>query len=181
MLRARGVLESRVEDMAHDFFLRLMQRSTLRRADPARGRFRCFLGAALKYFLADDVDRNHAQKRGGTAVHVCLDEGMEIAEAANPSYGDDLVLDREWALHLMESALSDLEKDCSTAGKEGRFAALRPFLPGASTPANPEEAMRLTGMSDTALRTEVSRLRKRLREFVRARVAGLATAWRWAE
>src|SRR5687768_4329586 len=62
LLRRRGVIESRVEDMTHDFFLHLMKHSSLKRADPALGRFRSFINGSLKRFLADDVVHNHAQK-----------------------------------------------------------------------------------------------------------------------
>ena len=81
------------------------------------------------------------------------------------------ILDREWALHLMESAVADLSREWADAGKQNRFTALRPYLPGASVPIDVEDIMQRTGLSDTGLRTEISRMRKRLREIIRTRVA----------
>jgi hypothetical protein len=170
-LRIRGVLEDRVEDLAHEFLLHLMQHSTLRRVKPERGRFRSFVAGALSRFLCDDARANQAQKRGGSVAHVTLEDGREDAESCGSGEGNDVVLDREWALHLMDSAVGDLEQEWMAAGKAQRFTALRPFLPGASVAADHEVAMRLTGMSDGTLRAEVSRLRKRFRDAVRMRVA----------
>jgi DNA-directed RNA polymerase specialized sigma24 family protein len=171
VLRTRGVLENCVEDLAHDFMLHLMRHSALKKADRERGRFRQFVSGALTHFLHHDARSNQAQKRGGGVAPLCLDENLE--EAAQGPNGDagDLVLDREWAVHLIDSAVGDVEQEWTATGKAERFAALRTFLPGASQPADYEEAARLTSLSDTALRTEVSRMRKRFREFVRARVA----------
>jgi len=170
-LRARGVIEHRVEDMAHEFLLQLMQHSTLRRADPERGRFRSYVAGALSRFLCDDARQNQAQKRGGAVAHVSFEDGMDKNLLDREGASNDLVLDREWALHLMDSAIGDLRKEWSAAGKADRFTALRPFLLGAAVEADAGEAMRRTGMSDGALRCEVFRLRKRFREVVRIRVA----------
>src|SRR6187402_1710593 len=78
-LHRRGLPEARVEDMAQDFFLQLMKRSALKRADRDMGRFRAYLSGALTKFLADDVDRNHTQKRGGGIAPVSLDAGDSSA------------------------------------------------------------------------------------------------------
>jgi hypothetical protein len=65
LLRCRGVIESRVEDLTHDSFLQLMQSSALKRADRNLGPFRRFISGAPTKFLADDAARNGAAKRGG--------------------------------------------------------------------------------------------------------------------
>lgn len=171
-LRWHGAPEQRVEDMTHDFLLHLLEHSSLKRADRAQGRFRSYLCAALVRFMSNDVKRNSALKRGGGAEHISFDAaGDSGAELPQPSAGEALFLDREWALNIMERAVEDTEREWSESGKTRRFAALRPFLPGATLPADYPEAARLTGMSDAALRADVSRLRKRFREIVRSHVA----------
>ena len=171
LLRHRGVQEDRVEDMTHDFFIRLMESSALKRADPARGRFRSFLSGALNHFLADDFARNQAVKRGGGIYHVSLDESAESSVTGPLSEEDNLFLDREWALNIMESAVEEIANEWTADGKETRFDAIRPFLPGASHAADYEEAGRLTGLSSGSIRMEIYRLRNRFREIVRSRVA----------
>jgi len=50
-----------------------LERKGLQRADPKYGKFRSFLLACLKNFLADEWDRSHAQKRGGNKKVLSLD------------------------------------------------------------------------------------------------------------
>jgi RNA polymerase sigma-70 factor (ECF subfamily) len=171
-LRWRGVPEHRVEDLTHDFLLHLLKHSALKRADRSRGRFRNYLCAALVRFMANDAGANAALKRGGGAEHISLEAaGDGCGTPPQPSAGESLFLDREWALNVMQCAVEDIGREASESGKGERFAALRPFLPGATMPADYAEAARLTGMTETHVRTEVSRLRKRFREIVRSRVA----------
>jgi DNA-directed RNA polymerase specialized sigma24 family protein len=166
-LRRRGVLENRVEDMTHDFFLRLMEDSALKRADPQRGRFRSFIAGALSRFLAEDVKRNRAQKRGGGEHHLPLDEAAELVGSSD----DASFLDYHWALHLMQRCLTTLEEEWQRSGKRERFTTLRAFLPGGPAPVAYHEAASDLGISDTALRSEISRLRARFRDLLRSEVA----------
>lgn len=171
-LRRRGVLETKVEDMAHDFFLQLMESSSLKRADPARGRFRQFISGALSHFLADDVLRQSRQKRGGGAAHLSLDaEGGIANEAAAPRTFDETALDRDWALAVFGRALDALAAAWQDAGKAERFAVLRCFLPGTQESLTPQEGAVRLGMSDGNFRSELSRLRTQFRGLLRAEVA----------
>ena len=172
-IRSRGVSESRVEDLTHDFFLRLMKNSTLKQAHPARGRFRSFLGTALKCFLADDMDRNHAQKRGGGSAHVSLDANDGIAEnlALRGGVTTDAEFDRSWALHILEKTLAAIQAEWEHGGKAARFTVLRHFLPGGTAAISQAEAAVVLGLTDTALRSEIFRLRTRFRELLRTEVA----------
>src|SRR5437588_4079337 len=76
-IRLRGWDESGAEDLTHEFFLHLMQQSSLKRADRTRGRFRSFLLGALARFLHDERDRRHALKRGSGQKPDSLDEHSE--------------------------------------------------------------------------------------------------------
>src|SRR5262245_10964344 len=64
-VRRVGHLPEDAQDLTQAFFTRLLEKGDLRLADPERGRFRSFLLAALKHFLAHERDRARAQKRGG--------------------------------------------------------------------------------------------------------------------
>jgi len=48
-----------------DFIVSLIERRAIEKANPARGRFRTFLLAALDHFLTDRKRRETRQKRGG--------------------------------------------------------------------------------------------------------------------
>jgi len=67
------------QDLTQEFFARLLEKQYLAVADPQRGKFRCFLLASLKHFLANEWDRAHAQKRGGGVRHLSLD--LEYGES----------------------------------------------------------------------------------------------------
>lgn len=177
LLRRRGLPESRVEDLVHDFFLQLMESSALTRADESRGRFRSYLGGALNRFLADDASHNGAQKRGGGLAPVSFDAGPFSAEYPDPQEADSsLSLDREWALYLMTKALDAVAQDWQQRGKAARFAVLRAFLPGATEILSQQDAARRLGLSDGALRAELLRLRETFRGAVRAGVAATVSS-----
>jgi len=63
-----------------------LEKGGLRLADPNRGKFRSFLLAALKHFLADERDKAQALKRGGGRKIVSLDVGdAETRYALEPA------------------------------------------------------------------------------------------------
>lgn len=171
-LQRRGLAESRVEDMAHDFFLSLMESSSLKRADRSRGRFRQFISGALNHFLASDVRYHTRQRRGGDATHVSLETGGTVAaETAGAGGVDEAALDREWALAVFGRALESLAAAWHGSGKHERFRVLRCFLPGTQEVLSHQEAAARLGISDTGFRTELSRIRSQFRGFLREEVA----------
>ena len=74
-IRRRGHTADDAQDLTQEFFASLLARDFLDAVDPAKGRFRAFLLACCKHFLANEHDRAHAQKRGGAIlVSLSLDE-----------------------------------------------------------------------------------------------------------
>src|SRR6516162_5454009 len=53
------------EDLTQAFFARLLEKDFLGSVDRQKGKFRAFLLACCKHFLANERDRRHARKRGG--------------------------------------------------------------------------------------------------------------------
>jgi RNA polymerase sigma-70 factor (ECF subfamily) len=66
-LRRQGIAQHDAQDLTQEFFARFLDKKYIERADPERGRFRTFLLACLKNFLANEWDRATAEKRGGGA------------------------------------------------------------------------------------------------------------------
>src|ERR1041385_1984297 len=62
-VRRNGYAPHDAQDLTQEFFARLLGRNYLDAVDPRKGKFRSFLLAALKHFLAKDWRRAHAQKR----------------------------------------------------------------------------------------------------------------------
>ena len=81
---------------------------------------------------------------------------------------DTLDFDRDWAFALIARALAVLETE--HAGKAEIFSTLRPWLAGgAETPQS--EAAHTLGISETAVKVALHRLRARFRELIRSEVA----------
>ena len=78
-IRRSGHAADQAQDLTQEFFARLLARDFLGVADPSKGRFRAFLLASCKHFLANEHDRAAAQKRGGGVTPVSL--SIEEAEA----------------------------------------------------------------------------------------------------
>src|ERR1035437_7696465 len=67
-LRRSGYRADQAQDLTQEFFIRLLEGHYLDRADREKGRFRSFLLTSLKFFVADEEDRQRAHKRGGGMV-----------------------------------------------------------------------------------------------------------------
>jgi DNA-directed RNA polymerase specialized sigma24 family protein len=60
-VRRRGHEAHEAEDLTQEFFLRLLAKNYLAGVDRRKGKFRAFLLASLKHFLANEWDRLRAQ------------------------------------------------------------------------------------------------------------------------
>jgi len=119
------------EDLTHDFVIYLLGKSLLLKVTPPSGppaesggvnlertspaatqqkpTFRSFLRACLKNFLRDHWDRVNAQKRGGQAIIVPLDEAL-VSENESETFGH-LDVDLALAIHgrVMKKLASPVE------------------------------------------------------------------------
>jgi DNA-directed RNA polymerase specialized sigma24 family protein len=176
-VRRRGFPPDDIEDLAHEFFVHLMEKTTLRRADASRGRFRSFLLGALVRFLAHARDRRHAAKRGGGHAPVSFDELAGSAAEPNVPAVEQHAYDRDWAVQLLRRALAQVEAEFMQRGRTADFIVLRAYLPGAGhpPPAYEDSAVRL-GLGLGAFKTEVHRLRLRVREVLRREIAATVSS-----
>ncbi len=162
------------EDLTQEFFARLLEKNYLQTADRAKGRFRTFLLVALEHFLANDWDRQRAQKRGGGKVMVPL--GTTVAEnfyaaEAETNSTPMRAYERRWALTLVEQALRRLREEHKQAGKIRDFERLKPFLTAEPGSIRYGTAAAECGVTEGTLRVTVHRLRGRFREIFREEVA----------
>src|SRR6187431_1536840 len=72
-IRRQGSSPHDAEDLTQEFFFRFLERHSLASVEPAAGRFRSFLLACLKNFLANERERASAQRRGGGQSVISLD------------------------------------------------------------------------------------------------------------
>src|SRR5687767_2131526 len=72
-VRRRGHDVEEARDLTQGFFAVLLEKNYVAGADVQRGRFRTFLLAAMSHYLANEWNRAHAKKRGGSAPPFSLD------------------------------------------------------------------------------------------------------------
>jgi RNA polymerase sigma-70 factor (ECF subfamily) len=178
-VRSRGYASHDAQDLTQSFFAYLIEHRLYARVDPEKGKFRSFLLASLKNLLADAHDRAQTLKRGGGREFLPLnEEEVEKAESLFQTHGgaeespnEDRVFERAWAETLVAGALGRLTVEYQANGKENVFASLKIFLAGGvgPLPSYAELSDRL-GTPVSSLRSEVTRLRARYRDVVRAEV-----------
>jgi RNA polymerase sigma factor (sigma-70 family) len=175
-VRSRGHTVHDAQDLTQSFFAYVLEHKVYARVDRRKGRFRSFLLASLKNFLADAADRERTLKRGGAQIFLPLhEEQAQEAEAlfqthSGMSNGDRL-FDRSWAEALVAAALERLSAEYRREAKEQLFKELRIFIAGgAEPPPTYAELTHRLGITESTLRSHVTRLRVRYREALRTEV-----------
>lgn len=173
-VRRQGHAKEDAEDLVQGFFARFLAKNYLDGLDAERGRFRAFLLAALKHYLANEHDRALRQKRGGGAVPLSLDwAGADTRYRIEPPdlFSPDKLFDREWALALLERVIVRLRDECAADGKARLFACLKPFLSVDQAAIPYDQPAAELGLNEGAVRVAVHRLRRRYRELLRNEIA----------
>ena len=172
--RRQGQNPSDAQDLTQQFFAVFLEKKYFGLADPNRGRFRSFLLASFKHFLANEHHRARAVKRGGRNSFVSWDEAVAEAQYRNElssNVSPDKLFEHAWALTLLDKVMKDLQQEYSGGGKAKVFEALQVFLTGDSSEATYEEIGRGLEMSEAAIKMAVSRLRRRYGDRLRSEVA----------
>jgi RNA polymerase sigma-70 factor (ECF subfamily) len=171
-VRRAGRSAHDAQDLTQEFFARLIAKSWLHDVQPERGRFRSFLLAAMKHFLANEWDRACRLKRGGGQAVLSLDAALaeeRYAQEPADTMSAEQIFDRRWAFTLLEKVLGRLRAEFAAIGKSSVFAELEPGLTGAKL-EYAVIAARLN-LNEGAVRVAVHRLRVRYRDLVRAEIA----------
>lgn len=172
--RHRGYSREDAEDLVQSFFVTFLRKNYLEGLSKERGKFRCFLIACLKHFLANESDRASRQKRGGGVTHLSLDWQdadskfqLEPIDNATP----DLAFDRAWAMALLERVIQRLRDECAAEGKERLFEQAKGYLLVGEAAIPYAQAAQALSLEEGALRVAVHRLRKRYRSLLRDEIA----------
>jgi RNA polymerase sigma-70 factor (ECF subfamily) len=172
--RCSGLSPSDAEDATQEFFIELLGREWLKKADPARGSFRAFLLSLLRNFLSNQRRVSKAKRRGGGAIILPLDgvdgERELAALAAN---GDDpsRAYESSWANGLLARAWERLAKEQEEAGKAKVFGALGAFVTQAPGKGDYQQLSVQLGMRRGQVALLIHRLNRRFTELIRIEVA----------
>jgi RNA polymerase sigma factor (sigma-70 family) len=171
-LRRRGYAPDQAQDLTQEFFMRVLEGRYLDRADPEKGRFRSFILTSLKFFVADEQDRQRAQKRGGGAVVSFEFSSGEERYQREPGHYEtpDRIFERRWALSMLERVMERLRDEFVQHGRPENFERMKVFLLGQSE-APYADLAREINTSEGALKVAIHRLRKRYRELFRQEIA----------
>ncbi len=172
-VRRQGHSADDAQDLTQEFFVHLLDKQSLQVADRARGRFRSFLLAAMKNFLAKEWRRRAAQKRGSgqSVISLDVDDGerryrLEPSHDATP----DKIFERQWALTLLELALTKLRSEFDATGKIELFDRLKVLLGGQKSTVPYRELGRELKMSEGAVKVAIHRMRRRYRALLREEI-----------
>jgi RNA polymerase sigma-70 factor (ECF subfamily) len=173
-VRRRGHDTHEAEDLTQEFFLRLLAQNYLAGIDREKGKFRAFLLASLKHFLANEWDRSQAQKRGGGQTMLPIST-VEAENRYRLEPWHDLtperLFERRWALTVLDQVLARLQAELSAEGKQPVFDGLKPFLTGGRESGGYALAAAELGMTEGAVKVAVHRLRRRYRQLLRDEIA----------
>jgi RNA polymerase sigma factor (sigma-70 family) len=167
-IRRSGHAPADAEDLTQGFFVSLFEHNSLAAIHPERGRFRSFLLASVRYYLADQHDRATALKRGGGRTPVSLEAELPEAFYARQKpdgQTPDRVFERSMAEALLARAQQRLREECVRAGKEAMFEDLGPIR-SSERELSYAEVGGHHGISENAARLAAFRLRQRYQEIV---------------
>jgi RNA polymerase sigma factor (sigma-70 family) len=170
-LRRRGYQADQAQDLTQEFFTRLLEGRYLDRADPDKGRFRAFLLTSLKFFVADEEDRQRAHKRGGGALVPFGFSSGEARYQREPAHDEtpERIFERRWVLSMLDRVVEKLRQEFVHHGRADDFERLKVFLVGQSDA--PYAALaREMNTSEGALKVAIHRLRKRYRDLFREEI-----------
>jgi RNA polymerase sigma-70 factor (ECF subfamily) len=161
------------EDLTQAFFARFLEKNYLEKLDSEKGRFRAFLLASLKHFLANEWDKANRLKRGGGQANLSLDwQSADTRYQIDPAdnLSPDKLYDRAWAVTLLERVIARLGEESAAEGKSQLFEELKPYLMVGKSAIPYAQAANALAMNESAVRVAVHRLRKRYRELLRLEI-----------
>jgi RNA polymerase sigma-70 factor (ECF subfamily) len=173
-VRSAGHDVETASDLTQGFFARLIEKGDLKQADRARGRFRSFLLASVKHFVANERDRARAQRRGGGRSLPPLDiedaeakYGLSLADPRTP----ETIYEKQWALTLLAHAMTRLEEEMARSKYAQHFPRFSPFLTLEGGGVSYRDLARELGVSEPSIKVAIHRMRRRFGALLRVEVA----------
>ena len=173
-IRRSGNSPHDAEDLTQSFFAHLLHNKVLSAVEPGKGRFRSFLLASLRNFLANEWDRKNAVKRGGRHTIISLDDDRsEERYLQEPSHDatPEKLFEQAWALTTLGTVMQRLRKEYADAGKAELFDALQSQLIGAEEADSYAKLSAQLSMNEGAVRMTVLRMRRNLGHLLREEIA----------
>jgi RNA polymerase sigma factor (sigma-70 family) len=173
-VRRRGHPPEDAADLTQAFFARFLEKNFLGDLTPGAGRFRSFLLVCCQHFLANEWDKAQTLKRGSGRTILSLDddsaEHRYKFEPVDPLTPETL-FERRWACTVLEKVLAGLRDEFARNDRAEVFDELKPFLSPGQGDSSYAEISRRTGLTESAVKVAVHRMRRRYGELLRAEIA----------
>lgn len=160
-------------DHTQGYFLRLLEKDYLESVRPEAGRFRSFLLASMKHYLANARREAAALKRGGGQSLVSLDTHAAENRYRNEPVDDDTpdrAYERRWALAVLERARARLRKEFEAAGKQRQFTLLSGHLSGGGGGRSYAEIAAELETTEAAVKMSAARMRRQFGKTLREEI-----------
>ena len=163
-VRRAGHAADEAQDLTQAFFAEPLAKDVLAVADPQRGKFRSFLQAAIKHFLAKKRRGQEAQKRGGHKALLSLDfdsgeNRYRRIEPATSSLRNGCT--KTWALALLDFVSTRLREEFG--GRQGAAVRSPETIPCRAAGRCFYRALsKELGMTEGAVKVGVHRMRRRI-------------------
>lgn len=173
-VRRQGHDPHDAQDLTQGFFELFLTKHYLKDVDRDKGRFRSFLLASIKHFLANEWKKSSRQKRGGLVRAISFD-----AMAAEERYrhepteasSAELSFDRRWAKAILDTVLRRLREEFVQAGKADRFDELSALLFREPSAGEYPRLAALWKVTESGVRSSVQRIRQRYAALFREEIA----------
>ena len=172
-VRRQGYSSHDAEDLVQGFFARLIRLNSLDDTGREKGKFRAFLLAGMKHYMADVWGRDSAAKRDvrKTVFLDALEAETRYALEPSDHLTPERLFERQWALSLLESVVRRLSDEYESTGRGELFNGLRFAVTGDKSEVPYVELSSQLKLSEGAVRVAVHRLRQRYRHLLREEIA----------
>jgi DNA-directed RNA polymerase specialized sigma24 family protein len=166
--RSRGSNPHDAQDLVQSFFEHVLSTPFFDAVQAGRCQFRAFLLVSFQNWTTSEWNKQHRQKRGGSALHLSIEQDAEIrfqqecSDHRSPEYH----YDRAWAMTLLERVFSALRVECDGGDRTGRFDMLKAYLVGDRREMPLEPVAEKLSTPVSSLRVTLHRLRVRFRELL---------------
>ncbi|HEX5219681.1 MAG TPA: sigma-70 family RNA polymerase sigma factor [Verrucomicrobiae bacterium] len=173
-VRRQGHEVHEAQDLTQGFFELFLAKHYLKEVDRDKGRFRSFLLASLKHYLANEWKKANRQKRGGLVETTSFDatdaEERYRLEPVEESSAE-VIYDRRWARSVLDSVMAKLREEFAQTGKGDRFEPLSRFIFQEPQPGEYPRLAAQWKVTESGVRSSVQRIRERYAALFRAEIA----------
>ncbi|QDU75395.1 RNA polymerase sigma factor [Bremerella volcania] len=160
------------EDLTQAFFEKVLARRMFRAADPDKGRFRSYVLASVRNFMASHFAAASSQRQGGgqraLPIDMLVAEDLYCRNRTTTSSPEE-EFDRAWAITLLETAIDRLRDEYAQKQQLQRFELLMPILQ--SCPLDYAAISNALEIDAAAARKAASRFRQRYGQLLREEIS----------